>query len=325
MSSNPLKTLFMPFENGQINWPAGDILFLNGQVHENLPDNITIQQYFKPLGKGAQPKTPDSLFDMVLLHASKQHQETQHFMGQALAHLKEGGVLVCAAANDAGGKRLKSDFEALGLEPESLSKHKSRVVWTQTKGQKNSAWVKAGNAQPVLNGEFTSQPGIFGWNKIDSGSALLTKYLPNNLSGKGADFGCGYGYLANHILENNNKISELYCLDADFRAVNACKINLEKFNDVRTNYLWEDLTIAQKSITPLDWIIMNPPFHEGKNAQHSIGTSFIKTAAAALKPRGHIWIVANSHLPYEAVLKSYFSHVEKITEEQGFKIFHAIK
>ena len=44
-----------------------------------------------------------------------------------------------------------------------------------------------------------SQPGVFSWNRIDPGSALLAQTLPA-LSGKGADFGCGVGYLAHTVL-----------------------------------------------------------------------------------------------------------------------------
>ena len=53
---------------------------------------------------------------------------------------------------------------------------------------------------------FTTQPGIFGWDKIDQGSKLLINHISNDLYGHGADFGCGYGFLSDYLLKNNSKI-----------------------------------------------------------------------------------------------------------------------
>ena len=56
-----------------------------------------------------------------------------------------------------------------------------------------------------------------------------------------------------------------------------------------------------------------------------IGQKFIETAASSLKKSGVLYMVANAHLPYEAHLQRYFASVEKTIEEQGFKVFKAIK
>jgi len=70
---------------------------------------------------------------------------------------------------------------------------------------------------------------------------------------------------------------------------------------------------------------MNPPFHEGKASDQSIGQNFIKTAANSLKSGGALWMVANSQLAYESHLNNLFSEVKKTFEGQGFKVFHAVK
>jgi len=325
MTAQPLETLLLPFEEGALAWPQGPILFLNGEAAPGLPENVTIQQYFKPKALSFSPQIPQGRYEAVLILGSRQHQETQYLMGKALELLPPDGALVCAAANDAGGKRLEGDFEDCGLEAESISKHKSRVVWARAQGKAMPSWVTAGDMQPVLDGAFYSQPGIFGWNKIDTGSALLVKYLPDGVfTGAGADFGCGYGYLAAHILQRN-KVDILHCLDADYRAVEACRKNLTGKYQADIDYVWADLTIPQKNLPLLEWVVMNPPFHEGKKAQYSIGTDFIKTASRTLKPGGALWMVANAHLPYETALEACFKHVKVIAEQQGFKVFHARK
>jgi 16S rRNA (guanine1207-N2)-methyltransferase len=70
---------------------------------------------------------------------------------------------------------------------------------------------------------------------------------------------------------------------------------------------------------------MNPPFHEGRQVQNALGAHFIRTAAQSLKPGCALYMVANSHLPYESVLKECFKNFEKTSEEGGFKVFKALR
>ena len=56
-----------------------------------------------------------------------------------------------------------------------------------------------------------------------------------------------------------------------------------------------------------------------------IGRAFIAAAAAALKPGGRLWLVANRHLPYEQALARGFGEVRKLADAGGFKVIHAVK
>jgi len=69
--------------------------------------------------------------------------------------------------------------------------------------------------------------------------------------------------------------------------------------------------------------VMNPPFHTGRAADPSLGRSFISAARAMLTPGGHLWLVANRHLPYEAALGEAFRNVDQIGTDSGFKVYHA--
>ncbi len=65
---------------------------------------------------------------------------------------------------------------------------------------------------------------------------------------------------------------------------------------------------------------MNPPFHTSRNADPALGQAFIAAAARVLKPSGHLWIVANRHLPYEATLAEQFAEVAEVGGDGRFKI-----
>ena len=191
--------------------------------------------------------------------------------------------------------------------------------------QKVEEWIVVGQAQDIDLDDlsFKTKPGIYGWNKIDTGSRLLIDSLSDELSGIGADYGCGYGYLSHQILNQYPNIQKLYAMDADYNSLDCARYNLSTFDQIE--YCWCDLTKPQHELEQLDFIIMNPPFHDGKLTASSIGVDFIKMACNQLKKDKKLYIVANNHLPYEKVLAEFFTNVQKIDEKSGFKVFCAVK
>ncbi len=326
-----LKTLFLPIKQNQIEISSKqEVLFLNAQFHPALQNlNADLYQPFKPFSEtiNASQTIPDreNAYDVALILGTKNQIETEYFIASALRALKPHGILIIAADNKSGGTRLIKTLKKFDLENiQSESKHKARVCWT-TKGNIDEKAIKAAleKGQIQIQNNFQTQPGIYGWNKTDKGSELLTAHLPENLSGNGADFGCGYGYLALHAIETCPKIKSLTCIDADARALECAKLNLKDFTS--TSYLWEDLTRPLPTLKNLDFVLMNPPFHEGKKTDISIGQSFIQNAHKSLRPGSTLYMVANAHLPYEETLNTLFSDIKKPTEKAGFKIFIATK
>lgn len=339
MSSDPLRALFYPFEKGLLPLPKGETLFIGGQICKDLgqvdKERLTTQQYFKPYAAALEqagyrtiaeiPQDQEASYDAVLIAGTRQHQENIYAMAAGLNILKKGGLFLCAAANDKGGKRLKKDAQTIGLSVFEESKYKSRIIWNEnTAIDRNdlSGIMAEGEYQDILEGDHISRPGIFGWNRIDTGSDLLIKTIDHDdIKGVGADFGCGYGYLAKNILKNDS-VTTIHCIDADSRAVEACRRTFK--NDPRATFLWADLTGSDSLPGQMDFIVMNPPFHQGVHNAPQAGQKFIEKAAKSLKKGGILWMVANNHLPYEAILKSAFTQSDMIKNAQGFKIFRAV-
>ncbi len=347
MSQIPSELLTYCYEKEQLDWPLADqdVLIWGAEYTKELAsiEGVEWIQSFKPYADDLNLKNIESApifaptFDAskkyrtALCCLSKQKEECLFRLASCLEALEDQGVLVAVAENNAGGKRLEKWFQELGLAPQSLSKSKCRIVWGKKENlnqNKIQEFMKQGACQEIeiKSHKFFTKAGIYGWNKIDLGSKILTDNIPKNLSGVGADFGCGYGYLSHAILAENKKIKKLYAIDADYNAVQCVRKNLERYEEVYSvECLWEDLTARPAGLTPLNWIVMNPPFHEGKSINIDVGQKFIETAARSLRKSGVLYMVANAHLPYEKTLKKLFSNVEKIVEEQGFKIFKAIK
>lgn len=317
---------------------SGRALFINAADGASLgllaPDSVMVQaSYGSAAALSAQGWqvvshiTNHEEFDFVLMLATKQHEETRALLAQGLLRLRMGGLIVAAGANDAGGKRIEKDFAALGLLPVCESKNKCRVVQARkdesVNGQLAQQWIAAGSWQPILEGQFISRPGLFSWDRADQGSLLLIENIPFGLAGRGADFGCGYGFLSAHVLKSCTGVTHITALDADARAVEACGKNTA-FAGTRIACVWHDLTKAP-ALRDLDFIVMNPPFHEGARVQNQLGLSFIANAAACLKRGGALYMVANTHLPYEDHLRGLFGDVRELAKEKGFKVMRAVK
>ncbi len=275
---------------------------------------------------GHAPLPSGDMAKIILVHAPQQSTEADFMIATALSMADSNGLVMVVADNQAGGKTLTKRMAGFGCPVQDLSKQKCRVTWTQSphKADKDmiSNALSKGSVQPRADGTQT-QPGVFSWGSIDSGTQILLRHLPQTLSGKGADFGCGVGDISHFILQHNPDISELTCIDHDHRSVDCCTKNLSDFAQ-KVSCVWQDIP-TQTNIKGLDFIVMNPPFHAGKTEDKDLGKAFITKAAHALKPKGILYMVANAHLPYDGLLQSLFGSVEMIAKENGFKIFVATR
>ena len=160
---------------------------------------------------------------------------------------------------------------------------------------------------------------MFAWDRIDNGTALLADALPA-LKGNGIDLGCGYGALATVVLRST-AVTNLRMVDLDRRAIDAAQQNV---SDERASFEWADVRTLEADGT-LDFVVSNPPFHDGGIEDKRLGQKFIRKSAELLKKGGVAWIVANRHLPYEKDLNEVFKRVTMVADQNGFKIFEAIK
>ncbi len=94
--------------------------------------------------------------------------------------------------------------------------------------------------------------------------------------------------------------------------------------DPRATFEWADARTLDAA-GDLDFIVTNPPFHDGGTEDKRLGQAFIQKAAAMLKKGGVMWLVANRHLPYEADLNAAFKRVRPVADSGGYKLFEAVK
>ena len=243
-------------------------------------------------------------------------------MALALRALAPGAELTVLAANTKGGMRLADELSQFGCTVELSHKRRHQIVRT-TRPENPTGLddaIAAGAPRLLPDIGLWSQPGLFNWDRIDPGSQLLLDHVPA-LAGRGADMGCGIGVLARALRANPEK-PEVVLIDIDQRALALARRNVPG-EGVTT--LWADVRSAKDLPTGLDFVVMNPPFHDGGEQDKALGQVFIQKAAAMLKPGGVLWLTANRHLPYEATLKPLFQSIDQVTQAHGFKVYGARK
>lgn len=255
----------------------------------------------------------------AIIYAPPGTIERRYTLALALRALSPGATLMALAPKDKGGSRLAAELESFGCTVNDESRAHHRIVTvTRPDVLKSIEDAIAEGGPRELDGAWT-QPGIFSWDRVDDGSALLLKHVPA-LSGSGADLGCGAGLLSSAVLKSPG-VTELHCVDVDARAIAVATRNIA---DARAKFHWLDVRVELPA-TNLDFIVMNPPFHDAGVEDKSLGQAFITRAGEMLKTGGQLWCVANKHLPYEALFAKGFREVQAVAEADGFKIIRAVK
>jgi 16S rRNA (guanine1207-N2)-methyltransferase len=246
--------------------------------------------------------------------------ERRYTLALILRALKPGAQMIVMAPKDRGGSRLKKELEAFGCTVEESAKRHHRICHLERPAELIGIdeAIAEGAPRLVPSLKLWSQPGVFSWDRIDPGTAALIKALPP-LAGKGADLGCGIGVLAHAVLKSS-AVTHLHLIDTDRRAVDCARRNVD---DPRTTLAWADAT--SEPLEGLDFVVMNPPFHEAGWETKALGQRFIQAAHQALRKGGVLWMVANLHLPYEAVLEPLFTRVERRGAGGAYKVFEAKK
>jgi 16S rRNA (guanine1207-N2)-methyltransferase len=285
--------------------------------------DITCEQSFRPdflKLKHATPRIESGSWPLGLALLTKHKEENFANIARGWSLLEPGGTLVCAGANDDGAGSLEKQVGKVFGLTDTLSKFHCRVFWlTKDDREPPSYWSGLIGLQPVGDSSWLSKPGIFSWDRIDDGSALLARHLPNDLAGHVADFGCGWGYLARQTLQP--AVTRLDLIDAEHLALDAVRANV---TDPRASFHWLDLTREPAPAT-YDVVVCNPPFHTGRASTPALGQAILSAAARALRPGGLFYMVANRGLPYDPMLKASFASFETLADNNKFRVTRAVR
>ena len=250
---------------------------------------------------------PDRRFALAVVCCTRSKQQTADLIAQAAA---------CADIVVVDGQKI----DGVDSHYKTLRKL-TRVKGMITKAHGRLFWF-AGMQLPSLCAVdqnfrgFITQSGVFSAGAVDSASALLAEALPEHLAGDVLDLGAGWGYLSAEIVKRVG-VTRLDLVEADYFALDCAKRNL---CDPRAKFHWAD---ARDWTGVYDAVVMNPPFHTGREGDPELGRAFITAARSCLRPKGTLYMVANRHLPYETTLEQCFAKVLELPGNGQFKLFQA--
>jgi 16S rRNA (guanine1207-N2)-methyltransferase len=161
-------------------------------------------------------------------------------------------------------------------------------------------------------------PGVFSQNGLDIGTQVLLENVPKKVSGELLDFGCGAGVIASYygIIFPN---IELHLLDVSALALYSAQETL-KLNKL-TGHIFPSNSLSDLK-GKYDYVISNPPFHQGLKTNYQATETFLSKIKPHLKPRGHVTVVANSFLRYQSIMEEEIGRTQVLAKQRGFSLYH---
>jgi len=274
------------------------------------------------ISAGAPWDAPPGEADLVALvpPTDRGGARVQAELAGAHAALKPGGVALIAMHKDGGAKRYEKGAAALFGELAVLARDGG---WRLVRARKT-------RLEPLAVGEtsfsaadltLSADPGVFAAGKLDPGTARFLEAVRfEDFAGKRVlDLGCGYGLIA---LKASFAGAEVTAVDDDLLAVRSTHRNAARYGaDVRALHSDVDSELQGETF---DAVLMNPPFHVGKQVVMDVPRAFLAAAYERLGPGGTLLLVANRALTYERELAG-FSSWETLFMDAQFKVLRAVR
>ena len=274
------------------------------------------------ISAGAPWDAPPAEADLVALvpPTDRGSARVQAELAGTHAALRLGGSAWIAMHKDQGAKRYEKLAAGLFGEVEVIAKDGG---WRLVRAQKIRCEVLEVERISFSAADLTlsADPGVFAAGKLDPGTARFLEAVQlEDCAGKRVlDLGCGYGLIA---LKASLAGAAVTAVDDDLLAVRSTHHNAGRYGaDVRALHSDVDLELQNETF---DAVLMNPPFHVGKQVVMDVPRVFLAAAHERLKPGGTLLLVANQALPYERELEG-FSSWETVRSDSQFKVLWAVR
>lgn len=273
---------------------------------------------------------PEQEFSSIVYRVSKERPLVNHCINESYKLLSPNGSLHLLGNKDDGlkthGKHAEDVFRvAARLKKQGTSYRSSLQKLAPKTGPAEPLWLDSKDygrlrEMKIEELKFISKPGVYGWDKLDRGSALLAAQMREQLSGASGtgsvlDLGCGYGYLL--LATQDLPFTVRTATDNNAAAVSAALATFA-LHDMNVTVTLDDCGMnLQKKF---DLILCNPPFHLGFGTSSALSQKFLLSIRRLLAPRGQAMVVVNQFIPLEKLADAHFQHVATIAQEQGFKV-----
>ncbi len=271
---------------------------------------------------------PADLPERVYYRVSKEKALVHNLINEVLSGMPVGGHLALSGFKSDGAKTYIEKASQMVGSAKSIKKlaggallasiHKHKQPETRL-DDSDYHTLRSISTEPPLY----SKPGVYGWKKIDSGSALLAEQLitiaeahPQPIENV-LDIGCGYGYLS-VMAKQYFPAARIVATDNNVTALLACEKNFA-LHAIDGEVLADDCGAALTQ--QFDLVVCNPPFHKGFDIHGDLTLQFLQSAKARLKRGGLAVFVVNQFIGLEQRAASLFASCQAVAERDGFRVY----
>lgn len=174
-----------------------------------------------------------------------------------------------------------------------------------------------------------NHPGVFSPRRLDPGAACLLQHLTLlDTSGlpdphHAIDLCCGNGVLGLAWLRLHPNARMTFC-DASAAAISSVQASAQR--NLGAGQQWSVVLrdgLQDAAPQSADVILCNPPFHQSDTVTTDVAQALFHQARGVLTAGGSMVVVANRHLGYHQMMKSYFRSVTTLSSDKRFVVLLA--
>jgi 16S rRNA (guanine1207-N2)-methyltransferase len=272
----------------------------------------------------ATPFPPPGPFDGAAVRLPKGREGLRMVVAWVAGRLAPDGRLWLCGQNDAGIRSARAALEEAFCEVEDLDARKHCRVY-EARGPRPeviaepAAWIQRFQDPDFPTGPLSWEawPGSFAFGRVDGASALLAEVLaqwPLAAPTRVLDLCAGVGLLAAAVRACWPGAT-LDLLDHDPLALEAAARNLPGARCVLSDG-WANVPEAS-----WDFIVSNPPFHQGVRAALDLPAQLLGGAVSRLTQDGLLVAVLPKTIPIQAALAGAEAEVALVAEDPSSRVW----
>lgn len=271
---------------------------------------------------------PEQQFSRIIYRISKEKALVNYLCNQASHLLNHSGELILSAYKQEGIKSYATNLKKIVKAKGQLDKNGNVYIghFSKLNPEYKLDNKRYASIQKVINtrleqGYYYSKPGVFGWDKVDKGTEILLETAETLFKGEALkqktllDLGCGYGWIFLNM--DKYQLASIVATDNNAAAMLCANKNAEQMA-TPTTIIASDCanSIDQK----FDFILCNPPFHQGFKHSQLLTKKFIEACKYKLATTGKALFVLNEFVAISDNVKQAKLKESLLTKKAGFKV-----
>lgn len=143
---------------------------------------------------------------------------------------------------------------------------------------------------------LASDAGVFSADRLDPGTGVLLRAVPDSTGSTLLDLGCGYGPIT-CVLARRNPAATIWAVDVNARARDLTRANADALGVGDRVHVRAPGDVPAEVV--FDEIWSNPPVRIGKQALHAL----LATWLGRLRPDGVAWLVVARNLGSDSLAR----------------------